>query len=214
MSLQEQISHMQQQMIKQIPSEVLDTLMNAKAQMVSEKPETNALKEGDRIPYFKLYRHDAELVDVADVLQEKNLVISFYRGTWCPYCNIELHSLIDCYPAIKQAGAELIAISPELPDQSMSYIEKKQIPFQVLSDPGNLVAKKFALVIHLSEVLQEVYKGFDFDLVNKNGDLNWNLPIPATYLVTHDGIIHYAYINSDYTQRMEPDDIIRELQLL
>lgn len=214
MSLQEQISHMQQELVKQIPSETLETLMVAKAQMISEKPENNALKEGDEIPSFSLYRQDGDLFGVRDVLQEKNLVISFFQGTWCPYCDIELHSLVEHYPAIKMAGAELLAISPELTDQSMSYFEKQPIPFHVLSDSGNLVAKKFGIVIHLSEAFQQVYKGFDFNLVQKNGDLNWKLPIPATYLVTRDGIIQYAHINPDYSQRMEPADIVRELQLL
>jgi len=214
MSLQQQINLMQQEMLQQIPGDILDTLMTAKAQLVADKPEHNALKEGDPIPCFSLYTVAGNPLDIGDVLKEKNLVISFYRGSWCPYCNIELRSLVEFYPAIKAAGAELIAISPELPDQSMTYIEKQQIPFRVLSDPGNLVAKQFGIVVHLSQALRKVYKGFDFDLVKKNGDLYWKLPIPATYLVTRDGIIHHASINPDYTQRMEPEEIVRELQLM
>ncbi|MDX2506996.1 MAG: peroxiredoxin-like family protein [Gammaproteobacteria bacterium] len=214
MNLQQQISFMQQEMIKEIPDEVLNTLMDANAQMLSEMPGKIALKEGDVIPDFTLYRHNGEPLAIKDILQKKNLLISFYRGTWCPYCSVELRALVKYYDAIKDAGAELVAISPELPDHSMSQIEKEQIQFPVLSDPGNRIAGLFGIVVHLSEVLQKVYQGFDFDLVKKNGDLNWNLPIPATYLVRQDGTIHYAYINPDYTQRMEPDEIIQELHLL
>lgn len=214
MSLLEQINRMQKELVKQMPSQVLETLLTAKAQMIAEMPQNHALKEGDRIPDFSLYNHRGEPQAIAHILEEKPLVISFYRGTWCPYCDVELRSLVNHYSDIQRAGAELVAISPELPDQSMSYLEKQRIPFHVLSDPGNLVARKFGIVVHLVEALQEVYRGFDFDLVHKNGDLNWNLPIPATYLVNRNGIIEYAYVNPDYTQRMEPAEIIRELRLL
>lgn len=214
MNLKEQISIMQQEMIRDIPVDVLKDLMDANAQMISEKPEKKALKKGDKIPDFTLYRHTGEPLAISDVVRDKKLVISFYRGTWCPYCSMELRSLIQHYEAIKQAGAELIAISPELPDESMGLIDELDVPFPVLSDPGNLVAKEFGLVVHLSGALQKVYLGFDFDLVKKNGDLNWTLPIPATYLVRQDRLIHYAFIDPDYTRRMEPDDIVSELQRL
>lgn len=214
MKLSEQIAEFQQAMMKDIPESVLKRLQQETQWLQDQRPENNALKAGELIPAIKLYNHKGQLVDVQSLLQEKVLVLSFYRGTWCPYCSLELRSLIKHYPAICDAGAELLAISPELPDKSMDSIEREKIPFQVLSDPCNRIAKEFGLTFQLSTILQQIYKDFGFDLVEKNGDLTWRLPMPATYIVKQDGQIHTAYVNSDYTQRMEPSDIVEQINSL
>jgi peroxiredoxin len=214
MKLSEQIADLQQIMMKDIPLTVIESLLEEKIRLLAKKPEDSALNTGDIIPPIKLYNHKGQAVDLQSMLREKDLVISFYRGTWCPYCSLELRALLEYYPDICNAGAELVAISPELPDKSMESIEREKIPFQILSDPGNRIAKEFGLTFQLSAVLQEIYRNFGFDLVEKNGDLNWRLPMPATYIVRQDGRIHFAYVNSDYTQRMEPADIVEQLKNL
>ena len=100
------------------------------------------------------------MVDVQSLLREKDLVISFYRGTWCPYCSLELRALVEHYQDIVDAGADVVAISPELPDKSMDSIERERMPFQVFSDPGNRIAQEFGLIFQLSPVLQKIYKDF------------------------------------------------------
>ena len=117
-------------------------------------------------------------------------------------------------PEIQSLGAELVTISPQLPDNSLSTVEKLALDFEVLSDVGNNVARDFGLVFKLSEKVQEIYKNFGIDLVSANGDQSFELPIPATYVVAQDGIIQHAYIDADYTNRLDPETIISELQKL
>jgi peroxiredoxin len=117
-------------------------------------------------------------------------------------------------PEIKSLGAELVTISPQLPDNSLSTAEKLALDFEVLSDVGNKVAKDFGLVFKLSEKMQEIYKNFGIDLPTANGDQSFELPIPATYVVAQNGIIAFAYVDADYTNRLDPETIIAELQKL
>jgi len=117
-------------------------------------------------------------------------------------------------PGIKALAAELVAISPQLPDNSWSTAEKLDLGFVVLSDVGNKVARDFGLVFKLSDKIQEIYADFGIDLPAANGDWSFELPIPATYVVAQNGIIQYAFIDADYTNRLDPEIIIAELQKL
>jgi peroxiredoxin len=117
-------------------------------------------------------------------------------------------------PEIKSQGAELVTISPQLPDNSLSTAEKLALEFEVLSDVGNKVAKSFGLVFKLSEKMQEIYKNFGIDLPTANGDQSFELPIPATYVVAKNGIIAFAFIDADYTNRLDPEIIVSELKKL
>lgn len=113
---------------------------------------------------------------------------------------------------IEALGARLIAISPEVPDNSLSDEEKKEIPFEVLSDPDNKVAREFGIVFALDEALRDVYKSFNLDLEKANGNDKWELPVPAVYIVDTDGTILYSFLDTDYTVRMEPEEILRQLK--
>jgi peroxiredoxin len=117
-------------------------------------------------------------------------------------------------PEIKSQGAELITISPQLPDNSLSTSEKLALEFEVLSDVGNTVSRDFGLVFKLSDKMQEIYRNFGIDLPTANGDQSFDLPIPATYIVAQNGIIKFAFIDADYTNRLDPETIISELQKL
>lgn len=117
-------------------------------------------------------------------------------------------------PEIKELGAELVAISPQLPDNSLSTAEKLALEFMVLSDVGNKVSRDFGLVFELSDTVQEIYKNFGIDLLGANGDDSQELPIPATYIIGRDGVVRYAFVDADYTNRLDPDVIIAELQKL
>jgi len=117
-------------------------------------------------------------------------------------------------PEIKSQGAELVTISPQLPDNSLSTAEKLALDFEVLSDVGNKVARDFGLVFKLTEKMQEIYKNFGIDLVLANGDQSYELPVPATYVITQDSIIQLASADADYTNRLDPEIIIAELHKL
>jgi peroxiredoxin len=117
-------------------------------------------------------------------------------------------------PEIKSLGAELVTISPQLPDNSLSTTEKLALEFEVLSDVGNKVAKDFGLVFKLSDKMQEIYKNFGIDLPTANGDQSFELPIPATYVIAQNSIIQFAFVDADYTNRLDPEAIVAELQKL
>ena len=142
------------------------------------------------------------------------MVISFYRGAWCPYCNLEIRALAEHLPAIREQGADLLAISPQVVSKAEQQASELALPFAVLSDAGNQVARRFGLVFALPEQTRPIYDAFGFDLPGHNGDDKYELPIPATYIVDTQGVMRFAFVDADYTRRMEPVDIIEQLKSL
>jgi peroxiredoxin len=142
-------------------------------------------------------------------LKDGPVIVTFYRGGWCPYCNLELRAFQQVLPDIRAAGVSLVAISPEKPDDTLSTAEKNALTFEVLSDVGQNVGRTFGLVYEFSEELKSAYKGFGLDIPAKNGALReWALPISATYVIDRDGTVIYAHTDADYRDRADPRDII------
>ncbi len=142
------------------------------------------------------------------------MVLNFYRGGWYPYCNLEFKAVHDVLPRIKELGASLVSISSELPDNSVSTVEKHQLQFDVLSDVGHRVIRQFGILTEVPAVMQPLYHEWGLDVPAVNGTGSWELPIPATYIINQDGRIVSAYVNKNYTERMEPTDIISQLEKL
>ena len=214
MTLQKKIEEMQAQMLSQIPAETVDVLISANKKLFLSHIEEGTLKAGDRMPEFQLSNHLGQLISSSELLGHGPIIINFYRGSWCPYCNLELHALHEKEGEIKTLGAQLVAISPDLPDGTLSSVEKHNLSFQVLSDIDNNVAGKFGLVFSLPEELKDIYLGLGINLEKASGNDKWQLPIPATYIVASDGIINYAFVNPDYTKRLEPDELLKKLREL
>ncbi len=213
MSLTEQLAAANAEGIKRIAPETVEIMMGAvKAQIESGIAEQSA-KEGSAAPGFALPNASGNQVAAADLLNEGPLVVSFYRGGWCPYCNIELRALQERLPEIHDLGAKLVAISPETPDNSLTTQEKHDLAFEVLSDRGNQVARAFGLVFKLPADVSDIYKNkFGIDLAAYNGDDSDELPIPATFVIGRDGTILKSFVEPDYTKRLDPDDIITSLK--
>lgn len=171
-----------------------------------------ALKVGDHLPPFTLPNAVGEMVSSKALLGRGPLVVSFYRGAWCPHCSRELHALQEVLPRIHALGAELVALSPNLPDSSLTTIEKEELTFAVLTDLHNDVARQCNLVFRLSPEVEALYSVRGTDLTTINGDDSWELPIPATYVVAPSGEIVYAYVNADYTVRPEAQEVIAALE--
>ena len=214
MLLKEEIKKMREEMLPQIPEDVLKLLFSKTEGLVNSGIAERTLNEGDGIPQINLPNAVGKAIDVNSMLKDGPVVISFYRGAWCPYCNLELKALQQALPEIKLLDAQLIAISPNTPDNSISSIEKHGLEFEVLTDAGNNIAKEFKLVFNLADELRPIFKQFNFDVPKYNGDESWELPIPATYIVNTDGRIVHSFVNADYTQRMEPNEIISKLKEL
>ena len=213
-SLSEQIAALQQQARSRMPAETLSTLMADTQQMVQSAVAEQALGVGQRAPSFALPNAIDKAVASDALLRRGPLVISFYRGAWCPYCNLELRALQDALPRIHELGAELVAISPNLPDKSLTSIEKHGLTYEILTDAQNRIARRYGLVITLSEEIRPLYRQIGFDIPGHNGDDSWELPMPATYVVAPDGEIVFRFVSADYTRRAEPADIIAALEAL
>ena len=173
-----------------------------------------ALKVGDTAPDFALPNAVGNTVRLSELLQQAPVVINFYRGEWCPYCNLELRAFQQLLPDFTAANAQLVAISPELPDHSLSVTEKHELEFAVLSDVGNTVAKDYGLVFTLDPSLRPIYEKFGIDINGSNGDESYELPMPATYVIDRDGTIRFAFADADYTKRAEPEAVLSAVRAL
>ena len=172
-----------------------------------------ALNVGDQAGDATLPNAQGEEEKLSDLWAQGPVVIVWYRGGWCPYCNMQLHAMQEALPAIKAAGATLVAITPETPDNSLSTSEKNELEFTVLSDVGNELAKKYGVVFKLPEKVSPLYKQM-IDLEKYNGNDSDELPLAATYVIDNTGKIRYAFLDADYTKRAEPVDVVEALQAL
>jgi peroxiredoxin len=196
-----------------IEKEILQVLKDFTNRLKSV--EKKVIQPGSKAPAFRLVNAMGFMVSLEDLLRQGSVVISFYRGSWCPYCNEEIKALQENLPQIREQGANLVAISPELPDNSLSLVEKMSLEFEVLSDRHNMVARQYGIVFELSREIKKIYiEYFDLDLASINGDGRWELPIPATFIVDRHGTVVGVFADSDYTKRMEPDSIIEALTSL
>ena len=196
------------------PEEIKTVMAEAATDLINTQLAEKSLSTGDKMPNFSLPNAVGKEVTLESLLTQGAVVISFYRGGWCPYCNMELRALQQSLPEIEAKSATLVAISPETPDNSLSTQEKNELSFEVLSDRGNILAKQLSLVFTLPESLRPIYNNFGIDLPAHNGDSSFELPLPATYVIAVDGTVAYSFASADYTQRAEPSEIIKALDQL
>lgn len=214
MTLEKQLS------AKRIESEAnrdqsqVEIMLAATQKLVARKIVDHALSIGDKIPLFNLPNALNSQIEIGELLKNGPIILTFYRGSWCPYCNLELRAYQQRLAEITSKGAQVIAISPELPDSSLSNVQKNALDFQVLSDIGNQVARQFGLVFKLPDELAQVYTQLNSDITKYNGDDSWELPLAATYVINKDAKITYAYVSADYLERAEPNDVIAQLNNL
>ncbi|GAA69071.1 MULTISPECIES: peroxiredoxin-like family protein [Pseudoalteromonas] len=212
MSLKAQIDAYNVQKDAKLPADVLALMNTTNEELIAQHIKDNALQIGQKVENFSLANHNGENIELADLLKKGPVIISFYRGGWCPYCNLELKALNDYLPQFKTQNAQLVAISPQLPDETLSTAQKNDLEFDVLSDVSNKVAEQFGLLFTLDERIQALYTQFGIDFEHYYGDKSFKLPLPATYVINQEGVITYAFLNEDYTLRAEPTDIMAALE--
>jgi len=215
MSLQDQLDAFKAEFEgKRAAPEVLTIMHRATADLIATGQTDRALKAGDPAPGFALPDGDGSLVRSADLLARGPLVLTFYRGVWCPYCNMDLKAIEAAAPDIRALGAGLVAISPQVAANIRKARRDNGLSFPILSDNGNAVADQFGLRFRLPNDLIDVYKGFGNDLAVGNGEPSWTLPMPARFVIGRDGVIAYAEVNPDYTRRPDPEELIPTLRSL
>lgn len=212
--LADNIKSFQDSFIADVPADTLDLLMTELQSLIATGQAEKSLSKGKPFPQFDLPNANNTKLNMEDLLADGPLVISFYRGAWCPYCNLELNALQQRLADITAAGGQLIAISPQIPDKSKDQVSSASLNFEVLSDVGNQLAKQCGLVYTLPETLRPIYEAWQIDIPGHNADDSFELPMPATYVIGTDGVVHYAFVDMDYTKRLEPDIIIEQLKML
>jgi peroxiredoxin len=188
------------------------TMEAATAQLRSSGIEQAALAVGQRAPQISLPNAKGEQIDLAKLWQQGPLILVFYRGGWCPYCNLELRAWQQLLPEVKAKGAQLVAISPQTPDNSLSTREKNELAFEVLSDSDLHAANGFGIAFDMPQELIDLYSSVGHDLPQTNGNGRWALPVPATYVIDREGIIRYANVDADYRNRAEPSDVLSHIK--
>jgi peroxiredoxin len=196
---------------KKAPPEVVAVMHKATADLIASGQAARTLKVGARAPIFALPNAHGELVRSADLLARGPLALTFYRGIWCPYCNMDLQAIEAAAEEIRALGASLVAISPQTAPNRRKSERENALSFPILSDHGNSVANEFGLRFRLPDDLIAVYKGFGNDLTVGNGEDSWTLPMPARYVIGTDGVIAYAEVNPDYTRRPDPSELLPAL---
>ena len=197
------------------PSWVHELMHRATDELLASGAAERALKAGDRAPEFTLKDADGHEISSRDLLGKGPLVVTFYRGVWCPYCNMDLQALQQAFPAISERGAQLVTISPQTLSNSRKSQRENAVTFPILSDPGNEVAAPLGLRFKLPDYLIKLYRDtFRNDLAHVNGDPTWTLPMPARYVIGKDGVIAYAEVNPDYTRRPDPEELLPVLSLM
>jgi len=212
MNLNQQLKDLRNQNRKLIPDDIYAILENATKELSDSDIVKNAAKKGDKLKDFQLTNHLGKRLRLAELREKGPVVITFYRGGWCPYCNLELRAYQESLKDIKAAGATLVAITPELPDASLTTLEKHDLKFEVLSDVNSDYAREIGLIFTLPEEIRSIYDSFGIEVEKHNGKGQFDFPLAATFIVNVDGTITSSFVDADYTLRKDPSEVVQELK--
>lgn len=208
-SLAEVFAERKELIAKYVPAEIQAIHRRAIVEVRDSGIAMRRLQPGDKAPNFELADQKGTLIRAVDLLQKGKLVMCFFRGRWCPFCVAQMEAMNAIYPQVQRLRASLVGVSPQTVHQSYLMADQHRLSFPLLSDTGNKVARQFGLVYRVPPYQQEIYQRAFVNLPFANGDSSWELPIPATFVI--DSSILYAAVNPDYTERPEPNEILRIL---
>jgi peroxiredoxin len=214
MLLQTELERFRAAFMETAPAGLREAMARADLDLAASGLIERARKAGDEAPDFALPEARGGVVRLSTLAARGPVVVSFYRGGWCPYCRLELTALQHVWPQIRASGASLVAISPQTPAEAVAMAEHEGLTFPLLHDAGNAAAAAFGLVFDLAEELRPIYAQFGHALPDCNGDASWRLPIPATYVVDADRTIALAFLDVDYRNRLEPAEIVAAVAAL
>jgi peroxiredoxin len=211
-SLRERLREIHERSRALIGAERMAPVDRAIAELEQSGLVDRILPVGAKAPEFALPDQNGKLISSAELRATGTRIINFYRGRWCPYCVATLEIWQQLLPRVREAGASLVAISPQKPQHTFFTADQHKLTYPVLSDAGNAVARQFGLVYRLPDYLQQHYSRVFINLPNSNGDQSWELPLPATYVVGQNGVVLYAKASADFTQRPEPEEVLAAIQ--
>ncbi|MDB5037030.1 MAG: putative exported protein [Bacteriovoracaceae bacterium] len=211
-NLKMKLDNLKKEAATKMPAEKLKVIEASIEKLRSSKITSKAMKEGDTAPNFQLKNIKGKTVSLSDLIKRGPIALTFYRGGWCPYCNLQLREFQKKLSLFNALGAQVVAVSPEKPSEEALTAKKDSLEFVVLSDEHDKVAKSFGLSYNVDSDLKKAYKDFGVDLGKNQGNEDWNLPVPATYLIGKDRKIYYSFVDVDYRNRAEPTDILKAIR--
>ena len=209
--LAKQIEQFNNELATQVPQEVLEAFGKSIEDLQKKKIEEKSIKLGEIMPEFLLPNVKNEIINSNEILKNGKMIIAFYRGSWCPYCNLELKMLQDHLPKIKHKNATLVAISPQSPDNSLTVVEKHNLTFEVLTDTDNLFAKQLGISFELQDFVLPYYQALGIDLMHFNKNNDNSLPVPAVFVIDQNGKIIYKFVDANYMNRIDIDELLQTL---
>jgi peroxiredoxin len=210
-SYAEDRDHMQLALAAQAPAELLAGLADAAARLDAVDFAAGAPQVGEPAPDFELLDAVGDPVRLSELLDRGPVVLIFYSGVWCPYCNVQLRTFQTRLAEFEQHGARPVAVSLQMPDHSLSMAEKNELAFHVLSDPAATVIRRYGLAYTVEEPLRSLIEATGNDLGAYNGDTGWVLPAPATFVIDRAGRVRYAHVRGEWTERAEPAEVLAVL---
>ncbi len=211
-TLQEQIASFREKFLTMVSPEKVQKIEAGLREQKLNQGLAGVLKTSDSVKDFTLRDINGDVVSLSELLKAGPLVLKFYRGGWCPYCNLELMSYQGLLGEFQKAGASVLALSPEVVNEATLTADKNRLRFPVATDEDLTVAKSFGLVFELDEDLRSLYKQFNHPLSEKNTNGLWQLPVPATYVIGQDGRVSFASVNFDYRERVEPKLVLEHVK--
>ncbi len=202
------------ELTKRAPPEVVRAVVAEIEKLVGAGVGMAAPRVGDRVPGFTLPDARGGDISLAEELKRGSVVVAFYRGGWCPYCDLQLRSYQEVLPRIRQLGASVVAISPQTLEATLTTAEKKELAFAVLSDRSDQVARAYGLAFKVPARLDEIQRGFGIDIPAANGDTSNELPVTATFVVASDGRVAFRHLDVDWRRRLEPAKLLQWLEQL
>lgn len=198
-----------------LPPEVVEKLGQT-IEAIKVEVTDPGLKVGDKAPDFKFANQNGQEVSLSGALEKGPVVVKFIRGAWCPICSLDVAALQSIHPQLKELGASLLVINPQVQEKSKAIESKHSAAFDILSDEKLQAIRDYKVHFTLPEVGREVYTlmGEPFDLPNQTADGSWDLPVPATFVVDKEGVIRARHVEADYSQRLEPEDLLQAVKNL
>ncbi|UEQ78992.1 peroxiredoxin-like family protein [Chryseobacterium arthrosphaerae] len=210
-TLAKQIEQLNQELSSQLPQEVINAFGKSVDDLKTKNIEDRCIQPGEKMPEFILPNATGKMIDSNDILKKGKMILAFYRGSWCPYCNLELKFLQDNLSRIKDKNAVLIAVSPQTPDHSLSMAEKNKLGFEVLSDQNNDFAKKLGIFFQLQDFVLPYYRNLGINLSEFNNNDENLLPVPAVFVVDQDRRVIFKYLDVNYMNRVDVEELIQAL---
>jgi peroxiredoxin len=214
MTLKDELDARRAQFVQTAGEQKIAAYQRGVDELAASGAAERAVAKGDVAPDFTLPNARGAQVTLSKLLATGPVVLTFYRGGWCPYCNLQLRAYQRALPEMRALGATLVAVSPEAPDKSLSTAEKNALEFEVLSDVKGEAGRAYRLFFDLSDELKTLYSAGGNDLSKWNADGEWHLPMPATYVIGTDGRVALAFVDPEYRARLEPAEIVAALRSL